>query len=113
MTVHRLIPTLLSAIALGFAVAAGAQSPAPTDAAVAKPNCPKPGDVPGNLASDNQRKTWNRDFVAWGDCMKKFINDQRALAEPYNKASNAAIDEYNGLVKYYNDQIEKLKEASK
>ena len=54
-----------------------------------------------------------QDYTAWGDCLKKFINDQRALAEPYNKASNAAIEEYNNAVKGYNEQIEKLKEATK
>ena len=108
-------PLLILIAAAAFAGAAYAQSPAAAaaDANVAKPNCPKPGDMPGPLSSELQRRGWQRDYTAWGDCMKKFINDQRALAEPYNKASNAAIEEYNNQVKLYNDQIEKLKEATK
>jgi len=114
---HRRSLLMLIAAAAVAGGAAYAQSPAPAsaagDASVAKPNCTKPGDVPGSLASENQRRAWQRDYSAWGDCMKKFISDQRALAEPYNKASNAAIDDYNSTVKVYNDQIEKLKEAAK
>ena len=112
-------PLLILFTAGAFAGAAQAQAPAPApipaagDANVAKPNCQKPGEMPGALASDLQRRGWQRDYTAWGDCMKKFINDQRALAEPYNKASNAAIEEYNNAVKGYNEQIEKLKEATK
>jgi hypothetical protein len=110
-------PLLILFTVTAFAGAAYAQSPAPAaaagDASVAKPNCPKPGEMPGPLSSELQRRGWQRDYTAWGDCMKKFINDQRALAEPYNKASNAAIEEYNNAVKVYNEQIEKLKEATK
>ncbi|MEO5764404.1 MAG: hypothetical protein ABIR52_03765 [Casimicrobiaceae bacterium] len=117
MTPRFLLPSLLAFAIL--AVAAHAQTPSPTPApggaaSVAKPNCPKPGDVPSpSLASDNQRRSWQRDYAAWGECMKKFINDQRALAEPYNNASNTAIEDYNVTVKLYNDQIEKQKEAAK
>jgi hypothetical protein len=113
MTYRNILLTL--GVTAAFAGMAGAQTPAPAaaanDASIAKPNCPKPGDLPGSLASDTQRKVWQRDYTAWGDCMKKFINDQRALAEPYNKASNAAIDDYNASVKMYNEQIEKRKEG--
>ena len=41
--------------------------------------------------------------------MKKFIDEQQALAQPHVKASNAAIAEYNEAVKAYNDQIQKAK----
>ena len=107
----------LAAVAL-IAGAAHAQTPAAApaaaDAAIAKPNCPKPGDVPSpTLASDNQRRTWQREYTAWGECMKKFISDQRALAEPHNKAANAAIDDYNTAVAKYNEQVDKLKEGAK
>jgi hypothetical protein len=43
--------------------------------------------------------------------MKKFIGEQKALAEPYLKAYNGAIDEYNENIKAYNEQIEKAKAA--
>ena len=111
MTLHRL---LLALAVAASATVAQAQTPAPgSDAPVPKHNCVKPGDVPGTLASDLQRKTWQKDYAAYSDCLKKFISDERALAEPHNKASNAAIDEYNTAVKTFNEQIEKLKEAAK
>lgn len=117
MSLRRPLLILLTAGAFAGAAQAQAPAPAPTPAAgsanVAKPNCQKPGEVPGALASDLQRRGWQQNYTAWVDCMKKFINDQRALAEPYNNASNAAIEDYNNTVKVYNEQIEKLKEATK
>ena len=80
---------------------------ASTEAAPAKPSCTKPGDYPGNLASDTQRRVWQKEYLAYQECMKKFITEQKALAEPYVKAYNAAVDDYNASIKVYNEQIEK------
>ena len=112
---RRAIPTFAVLAVAAFAASASAQTAAPaattpaTAAAVPKPECAKPGDYPGNLASDNIKRTWQKDFVAYVDCLKKFIGEQQALAEPHVKASNAAIAEYNAGVKAYNDQIQKAK----
>ena len=99
---------------LGLAsVATAQQSPTPAPAAAAAPvpkhSCTKPGDFPGSLATDNQRRNWQKGYVEYVDCLKKFINDQQALAEPHIKASNDAINDYNAGVKEYNAQIEKAK----
>ena len=99
---------------LGLAsVAAAQQSPTPAPAAAAAPvpkhSCTKPGDFPGSLATENQRRNWQKGYVDYVDCLKKFINDQQALAEPHIKASNDAINDYNAGVKEYNAQIEKAK----
>ena len=94
-----------------FAVSALAQTTAPSDATVAKHNCTVPGEFPGSLATDRQRQTWQKDYTAYSDCMKKFIGEQKALAEPYLKAYNAAIDEYNATIKVLNEQIEKARAA--
>jgi hypothetical protein len=114
---HR-VALAVSAIAFAALVGqAGAQT-APADSSAApassapvpKPECgAKPGEYPGNLASDNQKRTWQKDFVAYIDCLKKFIQDQQALADPHVKAANAAINEYNAGVKAYNDEIQKAK----
>jgi len=117
---HRAIPALAVLVFAAVAVSASAQTAAPTAPAASeapatpaaptpKPECGKPGDYPGNLASDNVKRTWQKDFVAYVDCLKKFIGEQQALAEPHVKASNAAIAEYNDGVKAYNDQIQKAK----
>ena len=109
MTSLRLPCLLLASV---FTVSAFGQTAAPTtDAAVAKPSCTKPGDYPGNLASDTQRRTWQKEYTAYQECMKKFIAEQKALVEPYLKAYNAAIDEYNENIKVYNEQIEKARAA--
>jgi hypothetical protein len=88
---------------------APAPAPAASAAAVPKHSCVKPGEYPGNLASDAQRRGWQKDFVAYIDCLKKFVEEQQALADPHVKAANAAVNEYNAGVKDYNAQIEKAK----
>ena len=108
MTSLRLPCLLLVGV---FAASAFGQAAAPPDASMAKPTCTKPGEFPGHLATDAQRRTWQKDYTAYSDCMKKFISEQKALAEPYLKAYNAAIDEYNANIKVYNEQIESAKAA--
>jgi hypothetical protein len=116
--VHRVVPGFVAITFAAFAVSAGAQATAPapststpaaSTAPVPKPECGKPSEYPGNLASDNQKRTWQKDYVTYIDCLKKFIEDQQALAEPHVKASNAAIAEYNAGVKAYNDTVQKAK----
>ena len=108
MTSLRLLCLLFAGVLVTPALA---QTAAPSDAAVAKHNCPKPDEFPGTLATDRQRQTWQKEYTAYSDCMKKFIGEQKALAEPYLKAYNAAIDEYNATIKVFNEQIEKAKAA--
>jgi len=84
----------------------GATTPATP---VPRPACTKPGEFPGGLASENQRRNWQKGYVEYVDCLKKFISEQQAIAEPHVKASNDAINEYNEGVKAYNAQIEKAK----
>jgi len=98
--------SILTASALAQQAAAPA---AATAGPVPKHTCGKPSEYPGNLASDTQKRTWQKDYVTYVDCVKKFIEEQQALAEPHVKASNAAIAEYNAGVKAYNDQIQKAK----
>ena len=103
----------------GLALAAPAQQPPPPAApAAAAPapaaqlprhSCAKPGEYPGNLASDNQRRGWQSEYAGYVRCLEKFVKEQQALAEPHVKASNAAIDEHNTAVKDYNAQLEKAK----
>lgn len=109
---HRII-RVIAGVALACA-AAGALSqqpaaPAAPAAPVPRPACTKPGEFPGSLASDNQKRIWQKSYVDYVDCLKKFIGEQQALAEPHVKASNDAINEYNEGVKAYNAEIEKAK----
>ena len=81
--------------------------------AVPKHNCAKPGEWPGSLASDGQKRQYQRDYVTYTDCLKKFVADQNKLAEPHIKAANDTVNEYNTAVKSFNDLVEKEKEKSK
>jgi hypothetical protein len=115
---QRAVPVIAAVAFAALAATAAAQTTAPAAPSASpaatgpapKPECgAKPGDYPGNLASDTQRRTWQKEFVAYIDCLKKFVEEQQALAEPHVKASNAAINEYNAGVKAYNDQVQKAK----
>lgn len=96
--------SILTASALAQQAAAPA---AATAGPVPKHTCGKPSEYPGNLASDTQKRTWQKDYVTYVDCVKKFIEEQQALAEPHVKASNEAINEYNAAVKAYNEAVQK------
>ena len=107
---NRLIRLAIAVALGGIAVAAAAQqAPATPAAPPPRHSCTKPGEFPGNLASDNQKRNWQKEYVSYVDCLKKFIEEQQALAEPHIKASNDAINEYNAGVKAYNAEVEKAK----
>ena len=115
----RMTP-LIAGCLLAAALPAFAQN-APSAAAPAAPSaadaprhaCVKPGDFPGNLASEPQKRQYTKDYVAFTECLKKFVSDQQALAEPHMKAANATVIEYNAAVKAYNDEAEKSNKAGK
>ena len=93
----------------GPAPASPATAPAKSAVPTPKHNCVKPSEFPGNLASDNQRRTWQKSYVDYVECLKTFVKEQQALAEPHVRASNEAIEEHNNAIKDYNAQIEKAK----
>ena len=95
------VALLLSAIVTGGAVA---QSPAPA----AKPSCTKPGDHPGRLSSDNQRRGWNKELTGWQDCMKKHVAEMQARADEAVKSANAAVAESNAAVNDYNATVKEI-----
>jgi len=124
MTLYRSLGGIAAgALAASIAFAQAAPAPgSPAPAASSPPaastpvaespkhNCTKPAEYPGRLASETQRRTWQKELVGYTDCLKKFITDQKAIAEPHVNAYNAAVDEYNQSVKAFNDQIEKAKQ---
>ena len=106
---------LLAAAGLAVAAAASAQQPAPAaPAPVAPHDCKKPGDHPGKLGSDNQRRNWVTSANAYLACLKKYALDQQALAKPlidqakpYADAANAAIEEHNKAVTFFKEEQDK------
>ncbi len=100
-----IVAATVAAVASSFAFA---QTPAPAAAPadMPKPKCEAPGDYPSKLSSDNQRRMWGKSRDTYLECMKKFITEQQAAAEPHIKAGNAAIADYNAAIKRFNEQME-------
>ena len=103
---------LLAAVSLAAVSTASTQQPAPAPApatnaspAIAPHGCKKPGEHPGRLTSDNQRRNWVKEANEYLACLKKYAMDQQAIAKPlidqakpYADAANAAIEEHNRAV---------------
>ena len=106
MSLSRVLVATVLALAMGFAAGAiRAQTPVPAPS-VAKPACTKPEAFPGRLASDNQKKTWQKDVTTWQDCVKAYVKEQQAVADAHLKAANNAVDEFNAATKEFNDQTQ-------
>lgn len=103
MLVRPLFAVCLAALALG--AAAQSQPPAAGAPAVAAHTCAKP-EYPGRLASDTRMKSFNREFKTYGDCIRKYVDDNRAIAEAATAAGNRAVDEYNGYASEIKAKIE-------
>ena len=91
-----------------------APAAAPARAPIAPHGCNKPGEHPGRLASDNQRRAWVKEANDYLACLKKYAMDQQAIAQPlydpakpHADAANAAIDEHNKAVAAFKEDQEK------
>lgn len=84
-----------SIAALSLGAAAQAPSPAATGAPLVPPNtCVKP-EFSGRLASDPNMTAFNRQFKAYGECVKAYVDHNKAIAEAATAAANRVVDEYN------------------
>jgi len=87
--------------------AAPAASAAPAAAAgsIPAPSCARPGPHPGGDAKELYLKNWAKAVTTYLDCLKKFVNEQQALARPlveeanqHINAAKAATEEHNKAV---------------
>jgi hypothetical protein len=96
----RLIPAPLFALSLalaaGDALAQTAAAPPAPSPAVAIPvsTCVKP-EYPGRFASPPRLSTFNQNLTAYSDCVKKYVESVRSIANAAAAAANGAIDDYN------------------
>lgn len=105
MTKTLLISLFALAAGTVFAADAPAAETAPTTApaaALVKHTCTKV-DHPGRLASETQVKNYNRRFKEYGECIKKFVDDQNQVSKNAMESANLAINEYNETVKSAKD----------
>jgi hypothetical protein len=96
MTLRPLLNVALAAVA-AVASFAHAQEPAPPVMPKVPPHtCVKP-EVLNSFASQNQIRTFNRTYKAYGECINKYIESTKALADAAVAAGNNAVDEFNKL----------------
>ncbi len=99
---------LLAAGAATAQTAAPAAAPAATSSVLAAANCPKPDAHPGRLASDNQRRGWGKEVIAWETCAKNYVAEISAKADEAVKAANAAVARSNAAIAEYNVIVKDL-----
>ena len=102
MNFHPFVATLCAA---SFAVIAsvGQAQPAPAPAAaptavpapVIGPNtCVKP-EYPGKTAPQQRFNAFNRDYTKYGECVKKYVEDTKAIMNAAIAAVNGAVEDFN------------------
>ena len=84
------IATLLAVIATG----AHAQAAPVTMPAIPPHNCVKP-EFPGRLASSTRITAFNKDYAAYGECIRKYVDDTKSMVNAAVAAGNGAVDEFN------------------
>ncbi len=90
-----MISRLFCAASLAIAAAGAHAQPAPaTTPNIAPHKCVKP-EYPGKLASAQKFNAFNKDYTAYGECMKKYIDDTKLILNAAATAVNGAVEEFN------------------
>ena len=111
MTLLRTLPfvTFTAFACNAFAQpAAPAASPAPAAPAagsVPAPNCMRPGPHPGGDAQELYLKNWAKAVTTYLDCLKKFVNEQQALARPLVEEANLHINAAKAATEVHNKAV--------
>jgi len=85
---------MLGAIAFIASVASAQQPATPAMPTVPAPTCVKP-EFPGAFADSRRFDRFNKEYKAYSDCIKKYVDDTKVLADAMVEAGNKAIKEYN------------------
>ena len=83
-----------------------ASTPFAQTSEVPKHKCePKP-EYPGRLAmqSDTRRALFERELKTYKECMDKYLADRKASLKANEEAANAAIVDYNAVMKKINEE---------
>ena len=74
---------------------AGAQQPAaPAIPAMPQNTCVKP-EFPGPLADSRRFDRFNKEYKAYSECIKKYVEETKAVSDAAVEAGNKAIKEFN------------------
>jgi hypothetical protein len=85
-----------ASLAASLAVCAGAHAQAAPATAPNIPShkCVKP-EYPGKLASSQRFNAFNKEYAAYGECMKKYIDETKLILNAAATAVNGAVEEFN------------------
>jgi hypothetical protein len=106
MNARVVIAVALAAIALA---ATAQEQPQINFPSVPPNNCVKP-ELPGSNATQSLMRKFNENYKTYGECIKKYIDGAKALADAALAAGNAAVGDYNKLteeIKAHNEAINK------
>jgi hypothetical protein len=93
--IFRLFCAASLATSLAVAAAGAHAQAAPATAPTIPPHqCVKP-EYPGSLASTQKFNAFNKDFNAYGECMKKYIDDTKLIPNAAATAVNGAVEEFS------------------
>jgi hypothetical protein len=91
--ISRLLIAAMLAASLAAAGGARAQA-APAAPAIPVHKCVKP-EYPGKLASSQRFNAFNKEYTAYGECMKKYIEETKLILNAAATAVNGAVEEFN------------------
>ena len=97
MTPHTVAVFSLAAIAFAAPIADAQQPAPPALPAVPAPTCVKP-DFPGAYADSRRIERFNKEGKAYADCIKKYLDETKALSDAAVDAGNKAIKELNAFI---------------
>jgi hypothetical protein len=110
MSLRPLLSIPLVVLAVGSWPALGQTAAPPSEPtpmpAIAAHKCVAP-EYPGHNASKLRVDAFNRDYKAYGECMKKYVEDANNWIKAATETINKAIDEYNK----YTEELKKKIEA--
>jgi hypothetical protein len=87
---------ILAAIAFTASIAGGQQPAAPAMPAIPQHTCVKP-EFPGAFADSRRFDRFNKEYKAYSDCIKKYVDETKVLSDAIVEAGNNAIKEYNAF----------------
>jgi hypothetical protein len=98
----------LMAFAFGASIAAAQQPAAPAMPAVPQHTCVKP-EFPGAFADSRRFDRFNKEYKAYAECIKKYVDDTKVLSDAIVEAGNKAIKEFNT----FNEELAERQAAKK
>ena len=89
-----LATSLAVAAAGAYAQAAPATTPVTAPVTIPPHKCVKP-EYPGKSASNQKFVAFNKDYVAYGACIQKYVDETKLILNAAAAAVNGAVEEFN------------------